>query len=42
MLLSEKLSRGIPSVLAVDDDQDNLHLISYISEALNIQVLWGQ
>lgn len=37
MLLSGKLSRGIPSVLAVDDDQDNLHLISYISEALNIK-----
>ena len=37
MLLSEKLSRGIPSVLAVDDDQDNLYLIRYISEALNFK-----
>ncbi len=36
-MLSKKSSISIPSVLAVDDDQDNLHLISYVVEALNLR-----
>lgn len=29
--------RSIPSILAVDDDPDNLHLIHYVVEALNFK-----
>ena len=32
-----KSFRSVPSILAVDDDQDNLHLISYVVEALNLK-----
>jgi CheY-like chemotaxis protein len=35
MMLSERCSITIPSVLAVDNNHDNLFLISYIIEALN-------
>ena len=37
MMLSKKRLRTVPSVLAVDDDRDNLHLLSYILEALNLK-----
>jgi CheY-like chemotaxis protein len=35
MMLHEKRSTIVPSVLAVDDDCDNLLLISYVLESLN-------
>jgi CheY-like chemotaxis protein len=35
MMLSEKCSITVPSVLAADDNHDNLFLISYLIEALN-------
>lgn len=36
-MLYDKRSLAVPSVLAVDDDRDNLHLIDYILEALNVK-----
>jgi CheY-like chemotaxis protein len=35
MMLSKRCSITIPSVLAADDNHDNLFLISYLIEALN-------
>lgn len=37
MMLSEKRLLAVPSVLVVDDDRDNLHLIKCILEALNLK-----
>ena len=33
----QKKIRSVPSILAVDDDQDNLHLIRCVVEALNFK-----
>lgn len=37
MMLHKRCSTTVPSVLAVDDNHDNLFLISYLIEALNCQ-----
>ena len=36
-MLSRKGSISIPSVLAVDDNPDNLYLIGYVLEAMNLE-----
>jgi len=37
MILSRKGSTTVPSVLIVDDDRDNLHLVGYVLEAMKLE-----
>ena len=37
MILPSKNWRNVPSVLSVDDDLDNLQLISYVLEAMKLK-----
>ena len=37
MILSQKSFKNTPSVLAVDDNLDNIYLLSYVLESMNIK-----